>query len=204
MGAAVALQAVAVAAVLASVQARYEQTKDLRAEFSQLTSFQGFTTLAISRGQFALKRPGQFRWDYTEPHRQQIIVSGETVLYYVPEHRQVIKTSLAREADTQVPIRLLAGAARLDRDFEVRPLAGAGSPYHLRLLPRSRSAMQFEVQVDPATSYITEVTLRAATGATSTFQFTRFQPNRGLTDALFSLAVPDGVEWIELPPPDVQ
>ena len=202
MGAAASLQAVAVAAVLASLQARYEQTRDLKADFSQLTSFQGFTTLTTSKGRFALKRPGQFRWDYTEPHQQQIIVSGATVLYYIPEHRQVIKTMLSREADTQVPIRLLAGAARLDRDFEIRPLDAAGSPYRLHLLPRNRSAMQFEVAVDPATFYITEITLRAETGATSTFRFTRLQPNRGLADALFSFAVPEGVELIELPPPD--
>lgn len=199
-------------AIVAGIQARYERTHDLQADFSQLTSFQGFTALAMSRGRFAFKQPGRFRWDYTEPHQQQIIVNGETVLYYVPEHRQVIKTTLNREADTQAPIRLLAGASRLARDFEIRPLAG--TPYRLRLAPKPRGGMRggeregagegqgagaFEVEVDPATSYITAVTLRAANGATTMFRFTRLQPNRGLADALFSFAVPDGVELIELP-----
>lgn len=196
--------------IVAGIQARYEQTHDLKAEFSQLTSFQGFTALAASRGRFAFKRPGQFRWDYTEPHQQQIIVNGETVLYYVPEHRQVIKTTLSRGTDTQVPIRLLAGASRLARDFEIRPLDG--TPYRLRLVPKSpkspessaegagegQGAGAFEVEVDPATSYITAVTLRAVNGATTTFRFTGLQPNRGLADGLFSFAVPDGAELIEL------
>lgn len=185
-------------AVLASVQARYEQTQDLQADFSHLTSFAGFTATLAARGRFAMKRPGRFRWDYAEPHQQQIVVNGTTVFYYVPEHRQAIRTRLDRETDTQVPIRLLAGTTRLDRDFDVRPLAG--SPYRLRLIPRDQSAMQFQVEVDAETFYITQVILEAPNGNTSTFRFTRLRPNRGLGDALFSFAIPDGVEVIEPPP----
>lgn len=195
--AAASLTATALTAVLASIQARYEQTQDLEAEFSQLTSFQGFTATVASKGHFALKRPGRFRWDYIAPHQQQIVVNGQAVLYYVPEHRQVMKTTLDRETDTQMPIRLLAGTGRLERDFEVRAIAG--SPYRLRLIPKDRTPMQFEVEVDPATSYITRVTLQAPNGNTSTFWFTGLRPNRGLTDVLFSFAVPPGVEVIDLP-----
>lgn len=190
--------AISLAAVLASIQARYEQTQDLQADFSHLTSFTGFTATLAARGRLAMKRPDRFRWDYVEPHHQQIVVNGTSVFYYVPEHRQVIRTTLDRETDTQVPIRLLAGMVRLDRDFDVRPLAG--SPYRLRLVPRDRSAMPVQIAVDATTFYITQVVIEAPNGNTSTFRFTRLRPNRGLEEALFSFAVPAGVEVIEAPP----
>ena len=69
------------------IQARYEQTKDLQAEFRQVTKIEGFATLLTSSGNLMIKKPGRLRWDYREPDVQEIYVNGNDLMMYVPQHK---------------------------------------------------------------------------------------------------------------------
>ena len=76
--------------VVKKIQARYEQTKDLQAEFRQVTTIEGFATPLTSSGILMIKKPGRLRWDYRYPDVQEIYVNGNDLIMYVPQHKQVL------------------------------------------------------------------------------------------------------------------
>jgi outer membrane lipoprotein carrier protein len=84
----------AVEDLVGKVDARYAQTQDLQADFTQETILEGFTTGFTSSGRLYLKKPGLLRWDYLQPSEEQIYVDGDQVMMYVPEHQQVVKGAL--------------------------------------------------------------------------------------------------------------
>lgn len=191
--------------VIAKLQARYEGVEDLQADFTQVTQFKGFTQTLTSRGRFFLKK-GKLRWDYLEPSQQQIFVEGDNVLFYVPEHRQVIKTRLGVELDSQVPVRLLAGSGHLDRDFNIRwrdgtKQQGTDGAYLLTLVSKTPTPdfAEIQIEVDPKVFLIRKISLQEPGGNGSTFEFSRIKINHGLKDRLFTFAIPEGVVVVEQP-----
>jgi outer membrane lipoprotein carrier protein len=53
--------------VMKRLQARYEKTKDLQADFMQRTTIEGFERPMTSSGKVYIKKPGRLRWNYLEP-----------------------------------------------------------------------------------------------------------------------------------------
>src|SRR5207244_1451985 len=69
------------------IEARYQKTTDLTAEFVQTTAVRGFASPIKSAGRVYLKRPGKLRWDYLDPTLEQIFVDNDKVQIYIPEHK---------------------------------------------------------------------------------------------------------------------
>ena len=82
--------------VMKRLQARYEKTKDLQADFTQKTTIEGFERPMTSSGKVYIKKPGRLRWNYLEPSTEDIYVDREDVKVYVPEHKQVLVGKLTQ------------------------------------------------------------------------------------------------------------
>lgn len=186
--------------IVQNVQKAYDETVDIRADFVQETTIQGFQTPTRSAGKLAIKKPGKVRWDYATPSEQHIYVSGESVLIYTPELKQALKTRLQSTLDTQTPIFLLAGAARLTDYFNVieNPAAKEGDPPSLVLTPKDgRGPKRIVITLDPARYLITRVRLEDPNGNISMLVFSNLRQNTGLKDRFFAFTPPPGVEVVE-------
>lgn len=191
--------------VIAKLQARYEGIADLEADFTQVTSFKGFSKTLTSKGKFYLKK-GRLRWDYLEPNKQQIFVEGNKVLLYIPEHQQVIKSRLSAEMDSQVPVHLLAGSSHLERDFNIRwrdetQHQDKEGAYLLTLISKTPTPdfTQIQIEVDPTDFLIHKISLQESEGNGSSFEFSRPKINHGLKEHLFTFTIPEGIEVVEQP-----
>jgi len=195
--------------VVKKIQARYEQTKDLQAEFRQITKIEGFATPLTSNGNLFIKKPGRLRWDYREPDVQEIYVNGNELMMYVPQHKQVLVGKLTQMAASQAPLQLLQGAAKLEEHFEAQATPGGergegGIPL-VTLIPKEagpesvRTVLRIVVEAQPKTYFIKTVSIHEVSGNIASFQFSNLQPNTGLKGALFEFAVPAGVEVIKAP-----
>jgi len=71
--------------VMKRLQARYEKTKDLQADFTQKTTIEGFERPMTSTGKVYIKKPGRLRWNYLDPSTEDIYVNRDDVKVYVPE-----------------------------------------------------------------------------------------------------------------------
>lgn len=194
------------AAVAAKIQTAYDQINDLQADFVQSVRFEDFDTPYVSKGKLFLKK-GKMRWDYREPSRQQIVVEGERVLYYIPEHKQVVKSRIGGESDSHLPLQLLSGTSRLDQDFQIsiEEAPRSDQSISLRLIPKSKETQLIKViaLVVPSPQVegliIQKVTLFEQNGNVSTFSFEGMQINKGFSEEVFNLKYPKGTEVIESP-----
>jgi outer membrane lipoprotein carrier protein len=195
--------------VVKRIQARYEQTRDLQAEFKQVTRIEGFATPLMSSGNLFIKKPGRLRWDYREPDAQEIYVNGNDLMMYVPQHKQVLVGKLTQMAASQAPLQLLQGAAKLEEHFEAQATLGSergegGIPL-VTLIPKDagqesvRTVVRIVVEAQPKTYFIKTVSIHEVSGNIATFQFSNLQANTGLKGSLFEFAVPAGVEVVKAP-----
>jgi outer membrane lipoprotein carrier protein len=187
------------------VDARYQKTTDLTAEFAQTTSVRGFASVIKSAGRVYLKRPGKLRWDYLEPTLEQIFVENDKVQFYIPEHKQVLNGQLSKMTNSQAPLQLLQGIGRLDEHYLVAltpdGAKGNGGLPLLSLTPPEGGPDQprIVVEIDAATYFLRRVELHDVNGNVSTFTFSAIKANTGLKDELFVFTVPKGVEVITAP-----
>lgn len=195
--------------IVKHIQARYEKTKDLQADFTQKTKIEGFERPVISTGKVYLKKPGRLRWDYLEPANEQIYVTQDDVKVYVPEHKQVLIGKLTQMAASQAPLQLLQGVGKLEESFDIQPTAGkeqglAGVRL-VTLIPKARgqdsarNLQKIVVEVFPKTYFLRTVSLYEISGNVATFEFSELKPNTGLTNDAFDFKIPPDVEVVKAP-----
>ena len=195
--------------VMKHLQARYEKTKDLQADFTQKTTIEGFERPMTSSGKVYIKKPGRLRWNYLEPSAEDIYVQGDDVKVYVPEHKQVLIGKLTHMAASRAPLELLQGAAKLDASFDAEPTPGksrgVGGIRLVTLVPKSHDAeahgtvQRIVVEVFPKTYFIRSLSLYEVSGNVSNFEFSSLQSNIGLDDDLFAPKFPPDVEVVKAP-----
>jgi outer membrane lipoprotein carrier protein len=195
--------------VMKRLQARYEKTKDLQADFTQKTTIEGFERPMTSSGKVYIKKPGRLRWNYLDPSAEDIYFQGDDVKVYVPEHKQVLVGKLTHMAASRAPLELLQGAANLDASFEAEPTPGksrgVGGIRLVTLVPKSHDAeahgtvQRIVVEVFPKTYFIRSLSLHEVSGNVSNFEFSSLQSNIGLDDDLFVPKFPPDVEVVKAP-----
>jgi len=195
--------------VMKRLQARYEKTKDLQADFTQKTTIEGFERPMTSSGKVYIKKPGRLRWNYLDPSAEDIYVQGDDVKVYVPEHKQVLVGKLTHMAASRAPLELLQGAAKLDASFDAEPTPGksrgVGGIRLVTLVPKSHDAeahgtvQRIVVEVFPKTYFIRSLSLHEVSGNVSNFEFSSLQSNIGLDDDLFVPKFPPDVEVVKAP-----
>lgn len=195
----------ALADMVRKIQAAYESTNDWTAEFQQVTRIEGFDTPIASRGKLYIKKPNKLRWDYSEPNRHQIMVNEQKIWIYTPEQNQVIVSPFAEISDSQLPLHLLSGVGRLDRDFMVQ-WADPAKPQPQRvpaliLIPKDTGTglTKLMMEVDAESYFITRLTLFEVNGNESRFHFGQIRNNTGLKDRFFIFTPPKGVVVVESP-----
>ncbi len=191
------------------LQARYEKTKDMQADFSQKTKIEGFERPVTSAGKVYIKKPGRLRWDYLDPATEQIYVNQDDVRVYVPEHKQVLVGKQTQMAASKAPLELLQGAAKLDESFEIEPTAGkdrgiGGTPL-ITLIPKvkaqesTQNLQKIIVGVFPKTYFIRTVSLHEISGNVTVFEFSNLEPNLGLGNEVFDFKTPSDAEVVRAP-----
>lgn len=132
--------------VVFAVQAFYDQTRTVEAEFYQTYFNRIYDKYDHSKGSVKFAKPGRMRWDYAAPNGKVIVSDGKRLVVYEPgednEPGQVFERAIS---DSELPqaLAFLTGTGKLADDFTFRLLdSGAqGFPtgYVLELLPKKPS-----------------------------------------------------------------
>ena len=190
------------------VDARYLETQDFEANFSQETQIEGFETRLVSSGRVIIKKPGLLRWDYHKPNIEQILVKGDEVLWYVPQHQQVVKGNLTQMASSKAPLALLQGAGNLGEQFDVMPSKQEGSVKGalptIVLMPKPKdqatsAVTRIELTIQPKSYLIKVMTLFEKSGNVSSLRFSEIRTNQGVDADVLKLDLPDDVVVIDAP-----
>ena len=193
--------------LIGHVEARYAQTRDFQADFTQELRIEGFDTPIRSAGRVYLKKPGRLRWDYLEPTVEHMYVHDDRLEVYVPHHHQVVKGSLSIMVATKAPLQLLQGIGRITEHFSVHPTGdgevGEGGLPLLTLIPKTdrdsapSSMTRIVADIQPETYFIRSLALHESNGNVSTFRFSNIKANTGLDETVLTLNPPEGVVIVE-------
>ena len=185
--------ALALASGVERFQAYLRTTQTARADFEQKVFDRERKLVQESKGSFAFLRPGRFRWIYAQPYPQLIVGDGMRVWIYDEDLNQVTVRAMAKALGS-TPAALLAGAADVERAFE---LADAGSRDGLEWLeakPREREAGFERVRMGFGAGGVEAMELLDHFGQTTLLRFSGLARNPKVDAAEFRFEPPKGAD----------
>ena len=185
--------------VARALQQRYQTITDFSADFVHTYRGGMLRTKTSERGTVKIKKPGKMRWEYTSPEKKTFVSDGVQIYSYVPADKQGIHSPVPKDDEATTAMLFLAGKGNLLRDFEVSYVdAPSADTVALRLDPRKkqRDYDWLIVAVDKNSMQIRQLTAADQQGGRSTFQFSNYRENTGLTDSVFTFKFPRGTDVI--------
>jgi len=170
-------------AELTTLQARFEQTVEGPDRNQPLRS----------SGIFYLRRPNQFRWDYSEPERQEIVADGRQIWFYDPELEQV-SVQFQRKALRGTPAQLLASGDPVENSFRVRDGGERQGLEWVELIPHD-SESQFErILLGFRDDRLQRMEMRDKFGQATRFRFFDIRENPEFKSTFFRFEPPEDVD----------
>ena len=187
--------------VLARLQARYDDTRTMQADFRQTVESKTLAGTLESKGKVAFEKPNRMRWDYDPPDPQTIVGDGDTLWIYQPDLKQVIKAPLSQAFQSSTPVSFLAGLGRVERDFDATLVREEPERWVLKLVPKQKQAGVglLELGVRKADGSVAEATVTDAAGTTTRIFFSDERRNVTLQPDLFRFSPPPGVDVVKPP-----
>ena len=183
----------------AAVQQKYDRVRDFTAEFTHTYEGGVLNRKSTERGTVQIKKPGRMRWEYTAPDKKVFVSDGRKIYSYIPVDKQVIVGDVPTDDEATTAVLFLAGKGSLTRDFNVKYAEGTTEGVLALRLDPKRKQRDYDwlvLGVDPKTMQIRSLTAADQQGGRSTFEFSKYRENTGLTDALFNFKIPRGADVI--------
>ncbi len=175
-----------------------EETRTLRAEFSQELLDSSGQLIETASGTFSLKRPNRFHWSYREPYEQQVVADAVNLWIYDAELEQATVTPLAG-AIASSPAMLLSGDRNVRDSFEIVESVHDGQVEWIGLAPKEQGADFGSVYVGFASGSLFALELVDALGQITSIQFRNVMVNLDIEDEFFQFEPPAGADVIGEP-----
>src|SRR5207248_9015450 len=98
-----------------AVDSRYNHLQTLHAEFTE--TYRGAGIERTESGSLWLKKPGKMRWEYRAPKVKLLLGDGKDAWFYLPEDRQVRRTSVKKLDDLRSPLSFLLGKTQPEKEL---------------------------------------------------------------------------------------
>ena len=191
-----------------AVQAFYDQTKSVEAEFHQTYYNRLYDRYDRSNGSVRFQKPGKMRWDYAAPNGKIIVSNGKRLSVFEPgegkEPGQVFERAIS---DSELPLALsfLTGTGKLADEFTFRLLdaaqQGFAAGYVLELLPKTKNPhyerILFYVDADPKrVGLVHRVLIVDGSGNRNRIDFKAPRFNRAIEARIFDWQPPKGTRRV--------
>lgn len=186
--------------VLADVQAFYDATKDLTANFKQIYTHPVYGTKTVSKGELKVKKPGKMIWDYADAKAPDFYVTRKKLQVVEHDLRQVVTRSVDT-ADFAGAEKFLFGGRQLVDDFKVRMASdrlvkvyGKADHTVIELAPKKKNPhyRSLLLVVDDASGRVDAFVVRNSDKSVNHFELSGSSRNGGLKDAAFTFKKPKG------------
>lgn len=108
-------------------------------EFSQRTVDAQGKQRPAQTGEFAFKRPGQFKWQVIQPYEQLVLSDGKQLYQYDPDLNQLTQRGVD-EAIGASPAAILFGSGQVDQNLDLIDSPDAEGLSWLRATPKAGDA----------------------------------------------------------------
>ncbi len=183
-------------AIARRVQGFYERTRDLEARFVQTYAYAAFGRKQISRGTLYVKKPGKMRWDYQEPAKKTVAVSGSRLVQWEPEANQAYVDEHFDSSAMSAAVTFLLGKGDLEKEFDLS--LGEGGALDLTPKKPDPRVQSVTLTVGPD-GEVTATRVVDGSGNANEVVFSKMRRNAGLEDSLFELKLPKDVHRVGAP-----
>src|SRR5690606_2962846 len=149
------------------------------------------------QGEFAFRRPGQFRWHVLQPYEQLVISDGKVLRQCDPHLAQVTERAV-NESIGASPAAILFGSGSLDDAFEVANLKDRDGLSWLRAKPRSGDAGFAHVDIGFADGLPQRLELLDAFRQTTRIQLSEMVAGPTLPADAFAFEPPPDVDVVKM------
>ena len=188
--------------LVSRVQAAYDQTQALSADFVQVATLTTLNREQTSTGRMYIQKPHAIRWEYTQPASQTILYKNSNLQIYTPNRKQVLQSVVNADQSSSVPLLFLAGIGTLQQSFTITSLPSTEvSSERLRLVPLSPQAgfTELQLSVNRQSAFIESLTIHDHIGNRTHIRFAALQPHSSLPAETFELVLPPDTEVLAQP-----
>jgi outer membrane lipoprotein carrier protein len=187
------LPVLACAAGVERFQAYLRSTQTASADFEQQVFDREKKLVQRSRGSFTLQRPGRFRWSYAQPYAQLIVGDGKRVWIYDEDLNQVTVRAMAKALGS-TPAALLAGAADVERAFELTDAGQRDGLEWVEAKPRERETGFERIRLGLSAAGVQAMELTDHFGQTTLLRFSNIARNPKVDPDAFRFVPPKGAD----------
>jgi len=185
---------------LEALDAFIKNVQSGRAQFSQQVTVPPKEGQAArvrnSSGSFEFVRPNRFRFVFKKPMEQSIVADGQTLWLYDVDLAQATARKQA-QALGSTPAALIASASNLramEADFELSNVAASEGQEWVLARPRAKDGGLQSVRIGFKGANLATLEIVDSFGQRSVMQFTQFEANPVLDNAIFQFKAPAGVD----------
>ena len=189
------IAAVADAATLERLRAFVRETQTARASFTQIVTDNAGRVVQQASGEFAIARPGRFRWSVERPYKQLLVGDGERVWIYDPDLNQVVIKRSDRALGT-TPAALLAGKEEVEQAFDWRDLPAADGLEWLGATPKDKESTFSEIRLGFDKGGLAALQIADNFGQHTVIKLARLERNPKLAADLFRFTPPKGADVV--------
>jgi outer membrane lipoprotein carrier protein len=182
-------------ATLERLRAFVRDTQTARAEFTQTVTDKNGRKVQQAGGEFAIARPGRFRWSVTTPYKQLLVGDGERVWIYDPDLNQVVKRRNDQALGT-TPAALLAGKDDVESAFDWRDLPASDGLDWLGATPKSNESTFSDIRLGFDASGLAALEIFDNFGQRTVIRLAHLERNPKLAPDLFKFTPPKGADVI--------
>ena len=179
----------------------YNHLKSLETEFTE--NYRGAGIERSESGSLWLEKLGKMRWEYRSPKEKLFLSDGKDAWFYLPDDRQVRRTSVKKLDDLRSPLAFLLGKTRLEKELDglsLAPDVAALTPGNtvLRGIPKAMADRVREVILEITADYrIVRIQFEEADESVTEYRFSQQKENSPIADQRFKFSAPPGVEVID-------
>jgi outer membrane lipoprotein carrier protein len=181
------------------LQATYDKTTALTADFVQIATLSSINRHQTSAGRLFIAKPSSIRWEYTQPAAQTIIYDGSLLQIYTPQRQQILQSPISAQDRGNVALLFLAGVGKLRETFKIESLdTDETTKPQLRLLPHSPQASfkELHITINTETFFIEKITIHDTINNVTNIHMYSLTMHKTLPVQTFKLDVPAGTEII--------
>ncbi len=154
--------------------------------------------LEETKGTLEIRRPGQFRWDNTEPYEQQLIADGLNIWSYDVDLEQVTVKAQA-ETLSNTPALVLSGAGSALEQFDVVENYEEAAHTWVRLEPKAADAGFSRMEMGFVDGQLDRLVFFDTLSQTTLVQFDGVVVNETIPAERFEFSVPEFADVIGTP-----
>jgi outer membrane lipoprotein carrier protein len=184
------------------LESSYKGVQSLRVDFTQ--SYEWGSRKRMEKGTVTFARGGRMRWEYRDPQEKLFLSNGKQVLLYVPESKQLTRSTVKSAEDIRVPFRLLLSRLDLHKVFDKIEFADNAIEHEsedkvLRALPKhgdDSGIHEVFLEITPDFD-IRQLVVVYADRSRMNFTFKETEKNVRTSPGLFEFTPPPGTEIID-------